>query len=79
MSTTKIVIIVGMCLFVGGCVPVTGIKSIAALTLSLIAIVGAWFGLAQQNHEHNVCQKARDLDKEVTNHKAKYHPSDAGI
>ena len=67
-----------MCLLIGGCVPITGAKSIAALIISVIAIVGAGLGLAQQNHEHAVCQKARDLDDVITNHEEKYHLSPKG-
>jgi len=79
MSTLKIAIIVGMCLLVGGCVPVMGVKSIGALLFSLVAIVGAWFGLITQNHEHLVCQKARDLDEAITNHESKFHLTDTRI
>lgn len=78
MSTTKYIVIIGMCLLIGGCVPIAGVKSIAAFIISVIAIVGAGLGLAQQNHEHAVCQKARDLDDVITNHETKYHLSPKG-
>jgi len=75
MSTTKFIALVGMCLLLGGCVPITGVKSVAALVISVVAIVGAGLGLVRQNHEHVVCQKARDLDNAITIHEEKYRPS----
>lgn len=77
MSTTKYIALVGMCLLLGGCVPITGVKSAAALVISVVAIVGAWFGLVQQNHEHVVCQKARELDNAITMHENTYHRPEA--
>lgn len=56
----------------------TGVKSVAALVISVVAIVGAWFGLVRQNHEHVVCQKARELDNTITIHEEKYHLSPKG-
>ena len=80
MSTIKFVAVVGMCLLLGGCVPVTSVKGVAALIISVVAIVGAWFGLVRQNHEHVVCQKARDLDNAITIHEDKYHrPNDTVV
>lgn len=38
--------------------------------------MGAWFGLVRQNHRHVVCQKARDLDNDITIHEEKYHRSE---
>jgi len=73
MSTIKFIAHVGMCFLLGGCVPVTGVKSVAALSISVAAMVGAWFGFMRQNHEHVVCQKARDLDNAITIHEEKYH------
>lgn len=80
MSTAKIVALVGVCLLLGGCVPVTGVKSVAALVIAVVAAIGAGFGLLQNKHEHAVCEKARALDDAITDHEAKYHrPSGATI
>ena len=80
MSTIKFIAVVGMCLLLGGCVPITGVKSIAALVISVVAMVGAWFGFIRQNHEHVVCQKARELDNTITIHEEKYHrPEDTVV
>lgn len=80
MSTIKFVAVVGMCFLLGGCVPITGVKSVAALVISVVAMMGAWFGFVRQNHEHVVCQKARDLDNAITIHEEKYHrPEDTVI
>jgi len=73
MSTTKTAILIGICLLLGGCVPVSGIKDFFALVISLIAAVGAWIGLVQQNHKHSVCQKARDLDNTIETHEQEFH------
>ena len=79
MSTTKFVIIAGLCILLAGCDPVTGIKSIAALVLSIVAMAGAGLGLLQQNHEHTVYQKARDLDNAITIHEKKYHQTETNV
>ena len=73
MSTMKFVIIAGVCLLLAGCAPITGVKSVAALILSIVAMAGAGLGLLQQNHEHTVYQKARELDRTITIHEQKYH------
>ena len=72
MSTMKIVALVGVCLLLGGCVPVTGVKSVAALLFSLAAAAGAWFGILRDKHASVVCDKAKALDKAVTIHEEKY-------
>jgi len=68
----KIVALIGLCLFLGGCVPVTGVKSIAALLFSLAAAAGAWFGIIRDKHEVTVYDKAKALDKAITIHEEKY-------
>ena len=73
MSTVKIAIIIGVCLVLGGCVPVTGAKSVVALVISIVAIVGAAMGIIQSNHEDSVFKKARELDETITAHEAEYH------
>lgn len=78
MSTTKIAVLVGLCLLLGGCVPASSIKGIAAIVIPVIAAVGAWFGFIRQNHEHEVCQKARDLDKAIKIHEETYHKPTPG-
>lgn len=75
MSTIKIVIIVGVCLLLGGCVPVSGIKSGFALIFAMAAAVGAWMGFVRDTHEHAVCQKARELNEALTEHEYQYHGS----
>ena len=72
MSTMKIVALVGVCLLLGGCVPVTSIKSVAALIISLAAAVGAWFGILREKHACVISKKAEELDKAVTIHEEKY-------
>ena len=79
MSTMRFVIIAGICLLLAGCDPVTGIKSVAALVLSIVAIAGAGLGLLQQNHEHAVYQKARDLDNAITIHEKQYHRPETNV
>jgi len=68
----KIVALIGVCLLLGGCVPVTSIKSIAALIFPLAAAAGAWFGVMCDKHASVVCNKANALDKAVTIHEEKY-------
>ncbi len=72
MSTMKIVALIGVCLLLGGCVPVTGVKGVAALIFSLAAAAGAWFGMLCDKHASVVCKKAKALDKAVTIHEEKY-------
>lgn len=79
MSTMKIVALIGVCLLLGGCAPITGVKSVAALVFSLVAAAGAWFGFLHNNHEHAVCEKARALDEAITNHEAKYRPMESAV
>lgn len=75
MSTTisKILIIVGVCLLLGGCAPVVGFKGIAALIASLMAAAGAGWGMIHTKDENRVCRKAQELDNAVSVHEEKYH------
>jgi len=72
MSTMKIVALIGVCLLLGGCVPVTGVKSIAALIFSLAAAAGVGFGILRDKHTSIVCNKAKALNEAITIHEAKY-------
>ena len=80
MSTTisKILILVSVCLLLGGCAPAVGIKGITALVISLIAAAGAGWGMMCDKYENRVCRKARALDDAVTVHVEKYHRPSSG-
>ena len=80
MSTTisKILILAGLCLLLGGCAPVAGIKGIAALVVSLMAAAGAWWGMVNTKEENRVCRKAQELDNAVSVHVEKYHRPSSG-
>lgn len=80
MSTTisKILILVGVCLLIGGCAPVAGFKGFIALAASLMAAVGVGWGMMCTKDENRVCQKAQELDKAVSIHVEKYHQSPPG-
>ena len=73
MSTLRIIALVGICLLLAGCAPAAGVKGFAALMVSLIAAVGAGWGMLYDNDEKRVCRKAQELDDAVTVHVEKYH------
>jgi hypothetical protein len=73
MSTARILTIVGICFLIAGCAPVAGIKGLAALFISIMAVAGAGWGIMHDKDENRVCLKAQELDKEVTAHEKKYH------
>ena len=78
MSTLRIIALAGLCFLLAGCAPVVGIKGIAALVFSLMAAVGAGWGMMYDKYENRVCQKAQALDDAVTVHVEKYHRPSSG-
>ena len=81
MSIAKILFLVGACVLIAGCAPITGIKGLAALVLSLMAVAGAGWTIVHDKSENRVCLKARELEQEITAHEEKYHrsPSDGAV
>lgn len=73
MSTTRILALMGFCLLLTGCIPISGFNSIAALVFAVVAAVGAVWGVSRDKDETRVCQKAQLLDEVVTAHEEKYH------
>ena len=73
MQLTKILIVVGFCIIIAGCTPITGFKGILTLLLPGIAALGATIGWIYGRCEDRVHQKAKTLDTLVSNHKAQYH------
>jgi hypothetical protein len=79
MSTlSKILILVGVCLLLGGCAPAVGFKGFVALVASLMAAAGAGWGMMYTKDENRVCQKAQELDNAVSVHVEKYHRPSSG-
>jgi hypothetical protein len=79
MSTiSKILILAGVCLLLGGCAPVAGVKGIVALVASLMAAAGAGWGMMYTKEENRVCRKAQELDNAVSVHEEKYHRPSSG-
>lgn len=75
MSTARILALVGVCVLLAGCAPISSIQSIIALGVALLAVAGAAWGITTDRDENRVCLKAQELDKEVTAHEEKYHRS----
>lgn len=74
MSTPlKAAALVGLCLLLAGCAPVTGVKSVIAIVAMLVSVVAAWVGLSRCKEEDRVVQKGRDLERMVADHVRKYH------
>ena len=74
MSTPlKAAALIGLCLLLVGCAPVTGVKSIVALVAMVISIVAAAIGLREDKDEVRLRRKCEDLDRRVTDHVRKYH------
>jgi Flp pilus assembly protein TadB len=80
MSTTisKIIILVGVSLLLGGCAAIVGTNGITALVVSLIAAAGAGWGMMYTKDENRVCRKAQELDNAVSVHVERYQRSSSG-
>ena len=75
MSTMRIIVLLGICLLLEGCVPVASTKSVVVLIISLVAALFASLGVVRDNDAERVYQKAQDLDDDVTRHEQQYHVS----
>ena len=73
MSTARVLTVVGVCLLLAGCAPVTGGKSLIAIIAMVISVGAAAWGITHNRDEDRVVRKAEELDRKVDEHIAKYH------
>ena len=76
MSTARAALVVLLCMFLAGCAPITGTKSIIAGIAAVVSLVVALWGFSGERQDQRVERKSLELDEMVTAHQNKYHKDD---